>query len=69
MRNNEQHIRELAYYLWISEGKPQGQERRHWEMATRMANESHLTGKAPHKRSIDPSEAKNKTEPAQPDQT
>lgn len=69
MPNNDQHIREFAYYLWISEGKPQGQERRHWEIATRMANESHLTGKSLQKRSIDPSEAKGTIEPAQPDQT
>lgn len=67
--SDEKHIRELAYYIWISEGKPEGQEKRHWEIANQMAKDSHLTGKAPQKRSIDPSEAKGSTEPAQPDQT
>lgn len=67
--SDEKQIREIAYYLWISEGKPEGQEKRHWEIANKMASESHLTGKAPHKRSVDPSEAKGPTEPAQPDQT
>jgi len=67
--NNENYIRELAYYLWVSEGKPEGQSSRHWAIASKMASERHLTGKAPHKKSIDPSEAKGPTEPAQPDQT
>jgi Protein of unknown function (DUF2934) len=69
MLNNEQHIRELAYYLWISEGKPDGVSTRHWDIATKMARESHKIGQAPDKRSIDPSEAKGTTEPEQPDQT
>lgn len=75
MRNNEEHIRELAYYLWVSEGKPDGQSSRHWEMASQMAtendkkNNANKTGKFKQKRSVDPSEEKGPTEPEQPDQT
>lgn len=68
MASNEDNIRELAYYLWISEGKPEGQSHRHWNIATRMVEEQHRLGKASN-RSIDPSEAKGATEPEQPDQT
>lgn len=67
MINNQQHIQELAYYLWISEGKPEGQSDRHWLIATSIAakEKSH-----PHqRRSIDPTEAKGSSEPEQPDQT
>lgn len=28
--NNEDQIRQYAYQLWESEGKPSGQEERHW---------------------------------------
>lgn len=65
---NEHEISELAYYLWVSEGKPSGQSDRHWKIATKMAAEQedrHITPKS----SADPSEAKGTTEPAQPDQT
>jgi len=33
MNPQEQRIRELAYEIWLSEGRPEGQEARHWEMA------------------------------------
>lgn len=63
---DENEIRELAYYLWVSEGKPSGQSDRHWQIATTMAVEQ--KNPAP-KTSTDPSEAKETTEPEQPDQT
>lgn len=67
MSDNQQHLQELAYYLWVSEGKPEGQSNRHWQMAISMAAKEHHH---PHqKRSVDPSETKGSTEPAQPDQT
>lgn len=66
--SNENEIRELAYYLWVSEGKPSGQSDRHWQLATKMAAEQ-KSGQAAAKKSIDPSEAKGTTEPKQPDQT
>ena len=65
---NEHHIRELAYYLWVSEGKPVGQSDRHWQIATKMSAEQ-ANGHPTPKRSTDPSETKGNTEPEQPDQT
>ncbi|MES2674283.1 MAG: DUF2934 domain-containing protein [Pseudomonadota bacterium] len=37
---NIQHhrIREYAYQIWQSEGMPEGQDQRHWEMACKLAN-------------------------------
>ena len=34
--NNEQRIRELAHQIWESEGRPEGQDTRHWEMAIKL---------------------------------
>ncbi|MBF0674137.1 MULTISPECIES: DUF2934 domain-containing protein [unclassified Pseudomonas] len=34
--SDEQRIRELAYQIWESEGKPAGQEDRHWAMASKL---------------------------------
>jgi len=68
MTNNEHKIRELAYYLWLSEGKPEGQSDKHWKIAARMVEEQNRLGGLPN-HSIDPSEAKGAAEPEQPDQT
>ncbi len=37
MSTNEKRIREFAYQIWESEGKPEGQETRHWDMAHKLA--------------------------------
>ena len=37
MSTDEKRIREFAYQIWESEGKPEGQEARHWEMARKLA--------------------------------
>lgn len=53
MSTNEKRIREFAYQIWESEGQPQGQEARHWEMAHKLAQAEALaptkaeTSKAP----------------------
>lgn len=36
--NKLERIRELAYQIWESEGKPDGQEHRHWEMASQLVS-------------------------------
>lgn len=36
MNKNEQRIRDFAYDIWLSEGKPHGQDERHWEMARKL---------------------------------
>ncbi len=38
MSTNEKRIREFAYQIWESEGKPEGQETRHWDMAHKLAH-------------------------------
>jgi hypothetical protein len=37
MNLNEQQVREFAYQIWESEGKPMGHSERHWEMACKLA--------------------------------
>ncbi|UAW97742.1 DUF2934 domain-containing protein [Halopseudomonas nanhaiensis] len=37
MTINQDRVRQLAYQIWESEGKPEGQEARHWEMARKLA--------------------------------
>ena len=37
MNQQEQRIRELAYDIWVSEGRPHGEDARHWEMARKLA--------------------------------
>lgn len=40
MNINEHRVREFAHQIWESEGRPDGQAHRHWEMACRLAEES-----------------------------
>ncbi|MCP8466262.1 DUF2934 domain-containing protein [Pseudomonas sp. ZM23] len=37
MKVSEQRVRELAYQIWESEGRPEGQQERHWRMALSLA--------------------------------
>lgn len=47
MSTDDKRIREFAYQIWESEGKPEGHEERHWEMARKLAEaESLAPGKA-----------------------
>ena len=45
MSSDEKCIREFAYQIWESEGKPEGQEARHWEMALKLAQAEALAPK------------------------
>ena len=49
MSTDDKRIRELAYQIWESEGKPEGQEARHWEMACKLAEAEALAPKKPAK--------------------
>ncbi|GAB3378956.1 DUF2934 domain-containing protein [Azotobacter armeniacus] len=49
MTSDEQRIRELAYQIWQSEGCPDGQQDRHWQMACKLA-EAELQASAPEPR-------------------
>jgi hypothetical protein len=37
MSVDEEAVRQLAQLIWETEGRPEGQESRHWEMATKLA--------------------------------
>lgn len=37
MSIDEQRIREFAFQIWESEGRPHGQHERHWKMASKLA--------------------------------
>ncbi len=39
MNTHHHRISEFAYQLWESEGRPEGQEQRHWEVACRFADQ------------------------------
>ena len=40
----EQRIRELAHHIWEAEGRPSGQELRHWYAATRLVEAEDSSG-------------------------
>ncbi|MBH3428359.1 DUF2934 domain-containing protein [Pseudomonas alkylphenolica] len=64
MSIEEKRIREFAYQIWESEGKPEGQESRHWDMARKLAEAESLAPKATPRKA----KAKSPTlaQPAQP---
>ncbi|KAA0984202.1 DUF2934 domain-containing protein [Pseudomonas sp. ANT_J12] len=45
MSTEDKRVREFAYQIWESEGKPEGQEERHWEMARKLAEAEALAPK------------------------
>ncbi|NBF02116.1 DUF2934 domain-containing protein [Pseudomonas sp. Fl5BN2] len=49
MSTDDKRIREFAYQIWESEGKPQGHEARHWEMARKLAEAEALAPNSPSK--------------------
>ncbi|KIC83137.1 MULTISPECIES: DUF2934 domain-containing protein [Pseudomonas] len=64
MSVDEKRIREFAYQIWESEGKPAGQEDRHWDMARKLAEAEALAPKAaPRKRA--PAKPKVAAEPVE----
>lgn len=46
MSVEDKRIREFAYQIWESEGQPEGQEERHWEMARKLAEAEALAPKS-----------------------
>lgn len=49
MSTDDKRIREFAYQIWESEGKPEGHEARHWEMARKLAEAEALAPSPPPK--------------------
>jgi len=65
MSVDEKRIREFAYQIWESEGKPVGEEERHWDMGRKLAEAEALAPKAePRKRA--PAKPKAAAEPKAP---
>ncbi|WMW04332.1 DUF2934 domain-containing protein [Pseudomonas entomophila] len=62
MSVDEKRIREFAYQIWESEGKPAGQEDRHWDMARKLAEAESLAPKAAPRKKV---AAKPKVVPAE----
>jgi len=60
MNINEQRVREFAYQIWESEGRPFGHSDRHWEMASKLV-EAHGDSDIPA-----PGEPVNPISPGQP---
>jgi len=66
MSVEEKRIREFAYQIWESEGKPEGQEERHWDMARKLAEAEALAPKSTTARKPRAASAKPKAEPVTP---
>ncbi|WP_442107929.1 DUF2934 domain-containing protein [Pseudomonas sp. NUPR-001] len=65
MSIEEKRVREFAYQIWESEGKPEGQESRHWEMARKLAEAESLAPKvAPRKAKAKPAAETVPSKPA-----
>jgi len=58
MSTDDKRIREFAYQIWESEGKPTGQDKRHWEMARKLAEAEALAPSKSPKAAAKPAAAK-----------
>lgn len=58
MSTDDKRIREFAYQIWESEGKPTGEEKRHWEMARKLAEAEALAPSKPAKAASKPAAGK-----------
>ncbi len=46
MTDRDQRIREIAYFLWLEEGSPEGRADRHWLAAEGLIEDEPLEGEA-----------------------
>jgi len=54
MSVDEEAVRQLAQLIWETEGRPEGQQSRHWEMATKLAESAAMApDRVPHRHTID----------------
>lgn len=70
MTGREQRIRMLAYRIWESEGRPDGQEARHWEMAERIVEAENAREEEQEWRAVsdEPSPLEGEEPTAEPDE-
>lgn len=54
MSNDEERTRELAYQIWESEGRPEGQTEKHWEMARKLVESEKRGELAPPPQEVPP---------------
>lgn len=54
MADDEQRVRQLAYRIWESEGRPDGQEQRHWDMAWKIVAAERAAGHEAEFDALDP---------------
>jgi Protein of unknown function (DUF2934) len=40
----DQRLREIAHRIWEEEGRPEGQEQRHWQMAKDIVGDEKIEG-------------------------
>lgn len=67
MSNDDKHIREFAYQIWESEGRPDGQQARHWEMAHTLVQAQALAPSKPRAKAADkPTVVKKPRAPRKP---
>lgn len=53
MNVDEETVRQLAQLIWETEGQPEGQEARHWEMATKLAESAAMAPvRTPHRATV-----------------
>jgi hypothetical protein len=57
----DDRIRERAYQIWLSEGKPLGRDADHWERARRQIEKELSDGAAAHKAGVNEVPAANIT--------
>jgi hypothetical protein len=46
MTDREERIREIAYFLWLEEGSPEGAAERHWQTAEGLVDSEPVEGEA-----------------------
>jgi len=68
--SNDEVIRKLAYEMWESDGRPDGQSHEHWESASILAaGQTHKEDSDNKENPLDAYELQEPEEPPQPDQT
>lgn len=67
MNTHEQRIREFAYQIWESEGRPEGHTERHWHMASKLA-ETHAASAQEYAGSTEPAPSIEPIVPISPSQ-
>jgi hypothetical protein len=63
MNTNEQRVREFAYQIWESEGRPLGRSDKHWAMACKLAASQEVSSQVESVPASEPAQALAVTPP------